>query len=224
MSYGNALIDALPAALQKAVAQRLTRVVVRGGKRVMQAGEPIRHVHFPVNAIISAVVETSNGRTVEVGVIGAEGYVETDAALEAAVARRSAICRIPGTVLQIEAGAFRELLRNQPEFLRAIRRATLARIFSTEQLVFCSIHHTIEQRLARWLLDAHDRSKRERQRVTQVELAALLGVRRAGVSAAIARLRKAGAIASEHGATIVADRDCLTAASCECYALIRDAR
>ena len=224
MSYGNALIDALPLALQKTIAPRLARIVARSGKRLMQAGEPIRHVHFPVNAMISALVESSNGRTVEVGLIGAEGYVETDSALDAAIARRSAVCRVTGTVLQIEVGAFREFLRNQPEFLRSIRQATLARVFTTEQLVFCSVHHTIEQRLARWLLDAHDRSRRERQRVTQVELAAVLGVRRAGVSLAVARLREAGTITSEHGAIVVADRAGLLASSCECYALIRDAR
>ena len=58
-------------------------------------------------------------RSVEVGAVGSEGYVETDAALEAAIARRSAVCRFPGAVLQIEAGAFRELLQTQRQVLEA---------------------------------------------------------------------------------------------------------
>jgi CRP-like cAMP-binding protein len=82
-------------------------------------GEPIRSVHFPVSAVIAALVESASGRSVEVGAVGSEGYVETDAALEAAIARRSAVCRFPGAVLQIEAGAFRELLQTQRQVLEA---------------------------------------------------------------------------------------------------------
>ena len=89
--------------------------------------------------------------------------------------------------------------------------------------MLCNAHHTMDQRLARWLLIARDRSGRERFKVTQAELAGVLGVRRAGISLTVARLRRAGAITNERGSLMVTDYDRLREESCECYGVMRDA-
>jgi CRP-like cAMP-binding protein len=169
------------------------------------------------------VATTPSGRTVEIAAIGSEGFVETDAPLQSAFASRSALCRFPGAVLRMSIGDFQRVLQTKLEFVHAIRRAAHARFFITEQAVLCNVHHSMDERLARWLLIARDRSGRNHFKVTQAELATVLGVRRAGISLTVARLRRAGAITSERGGVVVADYDRLLEESCECYGIMREA-
>jgi CRP-like cAMP-binding protein len=180
-------------------------------------------VDFPVDAVIAVIATTPSGRTVEVAAIGSEGYVETDALLQSAIASRSAVCRFPGRVLRMSNEDFQRSLQTKLDFVHVIRRATHARFFITEQAVLCNVHHSMDQRLARWLLIARDRSGRDHFMVTQAELAGVLGVRRAGISLTVARLRRAGAITSVRGGVVVADYDRLLEESCECYGLMREA-
>jgi CRP-like cAMP-binding protein len=220
--WGNQLLDRLPAEVQAAIAPHLTRVAVHRGTVTTIAGEPLLHVDFPIDALIAVIARTPSGQTIEVAVVGAEGYVETDGPLESDIAHRSSVCRLPGAVWRLPIDAFRACLRDAA-FAALIRRVTRARFFVTEQAVLCNAHHTMDQRLARWLLVARDRSGREHFKVTQAELAAVLGVRRAGISLTVSRLRRAGAITNERGALMVADYGRLLDESCECYGVMRDA-
>jgi CRP-like cAMP-binding protein len=220
--WENQLLDRLPAGVQEAIAPHLTRVAVARGTVTTTAGEPLLYVDFPIDALIAVIARTPSGQTIEVAVVGAEGYVEIDAPLDSDVAHRSSVCRLPGSVWRLPLDAFRACL-GDPSFVALIRRVTRARVFVTEQAVLCNAHHTMDQRLARWLLFARDRSGREHFKVTQAELAAALGVRRAGISLTVARLRRAGAITNERGSLMVADYGRLLEESCECYGVIRDA-
>jgi CRP-like cAMP-binding protein len=220
--WGNRVLDTLPDSLQQAVARRLKRVSIARGTITTQAGAPVEHVDFPIDALIAVIASTPSGKTIEVTVIGNEGYVETDAPLGSATAHRSSLCRLPGAVWRMPIDDFRACLREEP-FVQLIRSTTRVRFFVTEQAVLCSAHHTMDQRLARWLLVARDRSGHERFRVTQAELAGVLGVRRAGISLTVARLRRAGAVTNERGSLMVTDYDRLLEESCECYGIMRDA-
>jgi CRP-like cAMP-binding protein len=220
---GNSVIDALPESARRAVVPFVKRVMLERGVVTTVAGDPLGHVDFPVDAVVTVMATTPSGRTVELAAIGSEGYVETDALLQATVASRSAVCRFSGAVLRMPIDDFQNALREQPHFGDAVRRATHARFFVTEQAVLCNVHHSMDQRLARWLLIARDRSGRDHFKVTQAELATVLGVRRAGISLTVARLRRAGAITSERGGVVVADYGRLLEESCECYGLMREA-
>jgi CRP-like cAMP-binding protein len=222
-SLGNAVIDALPDKTRRTIAQLLKPIVLARGVVTTRAGDRLTHVDFPVDAVIAVMATTPKGRTVEVAAIGSEGYVETDALLQSAIASRSAVCRFPGRVLRMTNDDFQRMLQTKLDFVYAIRRATHARFFITEQAVLCNVHHSMDQRLARWLLVARDRSARDHFMVTQAELASVLGVRRAGISLTVARLRRAGAITSVRGGVVVADYDRLLEESCECYGLMREA-
>ena len=222
-TWGNGLLDSLPERTLRAVAPRLRRIAVTRGTVTTRVGEPLEHVDFPIDAMISIIAHAPSGKTIEVAVVGCEGYIETDAALGAEVAYRSAMCRLPGYVWRMPLDAFRELLATDDAFLHHVRATTRARFFVTEQAVLCNAHHTMDQRLARWLLIARDRSGHEHFKVTQAELAAVLGVRRAGISLTVARLRRAGAVTNERGSLIVTDYGKLRDESCECYGVMRDA-
>jgi CRP-like cAMP-binding protein len=222
-SWENRLLDALPDASLRAEALRLKRVAVTRGTLTSRAGEPLQYVDFPIDAMISVIAHAPSGKTIEVAVVGREGYVETDATFGADIAYRSGLCRLPGYVWRMPLDTFRELLNTDDAFAQHVRATTRARFFVTEQAVLCNAHHTMDQRLARWLLIARDRSGHEHFKVTQAELAAVLGVRRAGISLTVARLRRAGAVTNERGGLIVADYAKLRDESCECYGVMRDA-
>ena len=222
-TWNNRLLDALPAATLRTLASSFKRVDVARGVVTTRAGEPVAHVDFPIDAVMSIVAVTPSGKTIEAAVIGSEGYVETDAPFGSRNALRSAVCRLPGSVWRLPIDAFRSLLRQDDTFVRAIRHATRARMYVMEQAVLCNAHHTMDQRLARWLLEARDRSGREHFRVTQAELAGVLGVRRAGISLTVARLRRAGAVTNERGGMMVTDYHRLRNEACECYDVMRDA-
>jgi CRP-like cAMP-binding protein len=222
-STGNLVIDALPEKARRSVMPLLKPVMLTRGTITTRAGDRLSHVDFPIDAVVAVVATTPSGRTVEVAAIGREGYVETDALLQSLVASRSAVCRFPGAVLRMSIADFQRSIQTKLEFLHVIRRATHARFFITEQTVLCNVHHSMDQRLARWLLIARDRSGRDHFKVTQAELASVLGVRRAGISLTVARLRRAGAITSERGGVVVADYDRLLEEACECYGMMREA-
>jgi CRP-like cAMP-binding protein len=220
---GNSVIDALPEKAWRSIAPLLKPVMLTRGTVTTRAGERLNHVDFPIDAVVAVVATTPGGRTVEVAAVGSEGYVETDALFQSTVASRSSACRFPGAVLRMSIGDFQRALQTKLDFLHVIRRATHARFFITEQAVLCNVHHSMDQRLARWLLIARDRSGRDHFKVTQAELAGVLGVRRAGISLTVARLRRAGAITSERGGVVVADYERLFEESCECYGVMREA-
>jgi CRP-like cAMP-binding protein len=220
---GNSVIDALPEKAWHTIVPLLKPVMLTRGTVTTRAGDRLSHVDFPLDAVVAVIATTPSGRTVEVAAIGCEGFVETDALLQSTFASRSALCRFPGAVLRMSIGDFQRALQTKLEFVHAVRRATHARFFITEQAVLCNVHHSMDERLARWLLIARDRSGRNHFKVTQAELATVLGVRRAGISLTVARLRRAGAITSERGGVVVADYDRLLEESCECYGIMREA-
>jgi CRP-like cAMP-binding protein len=221
--WGNSLLDTLPETTQGALATRLKRVLLPRGAVTTRAGDALRHVDFPIDALISIIAVAPSGKSIEVTVVGREGYVETDAPLGATIAYRTAMCRLPGSVWRLPIDDFRALFSSDDAFVELVRQRTRQRFFVTEQAVLCNAHHTMDQRLARWMLIARDRSGREHFKVTQAELAAALGVRRAGISLTVARLRRAGAVTNERGGLIVANYDRLREESCECYGVMRDA-
>ena len=108
------------------------------------------------------------------------------------------------------------------EFYRLLLR--YANLFSgmVSQTAACNASHSVDQRLARWLLLVHDRVHRDAFPLTHEFMALMLGVRRASVTQAASALRVAGAIEYRIGHVHVVDRDVLEQTACGCYAVMRD--
>ena len=86
--------------------------------------------------------------------------------------------------------------------------------------MLCNGRHDVIERLARWLLLARDRLDEDVVPVTHDILSVLLGVRRAGITEALAGLEQTGAVRRERGAVRIVDRQSLEKRSCECYRII----
>lgn len=202
------------------VHKHLVHVNLELGQSLHRAGDNIAYVYFPETGFISVLAMLSDGRPVEIGLVGAEGVAGVSLVLGGATSFSETMCQTGGGAWRMTAvdlkAAFERYL--------AIRRLLLRYIayfhIQVAQTAACNGHHELGQRLARWLLGAHDRSGVAELSLTQDLIAVMLGVRRSTVSVAAAQLQKAGIIRYLHGRITIVDRVGLENAACECYEVV----
>jgi len=181
------------------------------------------HVYFPNDSLISLIAAAEGGRGVEVGMVGYQGMFGVSLAL--GVGSRSparALVQAAGTAMRLSAARFSaELDRNVP-LRRAAARHAYVSMATAMQVAACNNSHVVDERCARWLLMTSDHLGTNAFFLTQELLAQMLGVRRGGVSEAAARLQKRGLVSYRRGQMTILNRAGLIAASCRCYATIRN--
>jgi CRP-like cAMP-binding protein len=182
--------------------------------------EPILHVDFPDDGMVSMIAALEDGQALEVGIVGREGLVGLPVLLSDGNASTEALVQAPGTAWRAEAAAMKAVFDARAGVRAVFLRYAQAFHVQGAQTAACNGRHELEERLARWLLMAYDRANGETFSMTQGFMALMLGVRRAGVSVAAGILQKAGVIAYERGFITVLDRPRLEAASCECYGTV----
>ena len=152
--------------------------------------------------------------------MGREGMVGLPVVLGFENAATEASVQVQGSAQQIRAGALREAIEASATLRALLLRYVQAFHTQLAQIAACTGRHTVEERLARWLLMAQDRIGGDELPLTQEFLANMLGVRRAGVTVAAGGLQRAGLIHYRHGQIVVLDRPGLEAAACACYGII----
>ncbi len=216
-TFGNHLLDALSGGDRSALVDDVEIVTLPSRRWLAPFAGPRHHVDFPIDAVISIVATLRSGDAIEVGTVGREGFLETDAALESDTARRSSFCQVSGDVARMTLECFRGRMSDSSSFARLMRRSVTATLFSAQQLAACNAKHRVEAQCARWLLATRDRVGRDTFPLTHDSLAVLLGVRRASVSVAIQSLEASGAIVHQRGHVTITAEVSLRAAACECY-------
>src|SRR5271168_1835840 len=183
--------------------------------------QSIEFVYFPNRGMVSQVVVTKDGRTVEVGVVGSEGYV--GAGLAAGLSRSSVreIMQIAGDGFRIMANALERILRAAPQLQVLLNRHTGLQGMQVAQTAACNRLHDIQQRLSRWLLMTQDRVDSGVLPITHDFIATMMGTDRSTVSLAASILQKKGVIEYVRGAVKIVNRRKLEKSSCECYEVIR---
>ena len=184
---------------------------------------PTRHVYFPTDGFISLVALVDGSPGLEVGMVGREGMVGTQTALGEATAPLRAQVYGPGLAWRIGAAEFRAELARSPALQAGLNRYVHVLMSQLASSAGCVRFHLIGARLARWLLMSQDRVHADSFHVTHEFLAAMLGVRRVGVTTAANKLQKQGLIEYHRGELKVLDRPGLEAAACGCYAAERRA-
>jgi CRP-like cAMP-binding protein len=193
-------------------------------RRVLHAaGEPIAAVFFPESGYASMLATLEDGDAAEVGLIGCEGMVGLPVLLGADHDDLEAMVQNAGAALRLGKAAFRQEFDRIPAFRTLLLRYALVHHGQVARTAACNGRHHTDQRLARWLLMAHDRAKTDEFPMTHEFLSMMLGVRRAGITVAAGQLQKAGFIRYERGCIEVTDRPGLESASCECYGVVRRA-
>jgi len=214
---GNRLLDSLDAGPFARLKPHFREVSLDLHQSLQRRYQPIAVATFPASGLISIVTTMQDGTSVEVGVAGCEGMLGVQAVLGDDVSPNDATVQIPGRALQLPVEILRREAQAGQQVQTVLLRYVQAFLNTAMQSVACNRAHLLEQRLARWLLTACDRSRSDQLRITHEFVATLLGVRRAGVTVACQSLQSAGLIHYSHGRIAISDREGLETAACECY-------
>ncbi len=217
---GNRLLDALSEQDFTRLAPHLEPVKLAFGDILYHPQQFIEHVYFQQRSTVSLINILEDGSMVEVGMVGGEGMVGTPLVLASKTSPHQAIVQIPDGALRMSAEAFRNQMEQIPKLNYLLLRYTQALMIQIAQTAACNRAHSIEERLARWLLQTQDRAQSDFLDLTQDFLSAMLGVRRATVSVAAGSLQTAGMIKYRRGKITILDREALEDISCECYRII----
>jgi CRP-like cAMP-binding protein len=189
--------------------------------RLVTRGEPIEATYFPLSAVTSTLVELPEGHTIEVGVMGAEGFVGLSLLTGRRRSNSTVIVQVPGDALKVPADEFeRQVVAADGQLKVLLARYADAFFEVAAQAAACNGNHADEQRLARWLLMVHDRVCRKEFPLTPDFLGSMLGVHFERVISAVSTLTRAGAIQYDYVDMRVIDRERLLEASCRCYGTI----
>src|SRR5665213_225456 len=217
----NDILRALLNSEYRHLSPKLERVDLRRGEIIYQAAQSNDHVFFPETAVVAMIDTVEDGATVEVGIIGHEGMVGINSFLGCLVTPDKAIVQISGSAMRMKTNDLRKELRVGSPLQRLFLRYTQALLAIISQSVACSQHHTVGQRLARWLLTMHDHAESNQFEMPQKSIAAMLGARREGVTEAAGRLQAARLITYRRASISILDEAALKKQSCECYGFIR---
>jgi CRP-like cAMP-binding protein len=187
---------------------------------IYETNKPVDAVYFIESALISRVARTQADGAVEVAMVGRHGLVGLAVILGTMVALHRTIVQIPGLALRVSATDLQAVMAKNPAIREHLLRYVQLLMTQQAQVALCNAKHEIDKRLARWLLLAHDRVAGNQLPVTHDLLAMMLGVRRAGVSEALAALEAKGVVAKSRGALKIVSLDALKANACECYKII----
>jgi len=218
----NSLLAALPRRDYLRLLPLLEPVTLIFGEVLYESGQPIRHVFFPNDALVSLLASVDARQALEVSLVGREGMVGIPLALGIAISPVRALVQGSGTAMRMEAASFcREFARCAP-LQRELHRYAHVLMTEVTQTAACNRFHVIEARLARRLLMTRDLLRSGHFRFTQEFLAHMLGVRRVGVTKAAYALKKHKLIDYSRGSIVILDGPGLETASCSCYELLRD--
>jgi CRP-like cAMP-binding protein len=219
----NRLLAALPASDYARLAPALKIVPLKLKEPIYKPGEPIREVFFPAGGFCSVLTVLENGTMVEVATIGREGAVGVAAMFDGNVGQ--SLTMVQGefeTCYRLPVEVFREEMDRRGAFYDLVTRYSQALVGLIMQSTACNAVHRVEQRLARWLLMAHDRMEADVFPLTQEFVAMMLGVARPTVTVVAGTLQKAGLIRYQRGQVTIVHRGKLEKASCECYRTATD--
>jgi len=219
----NLLLAALPPQDLAHMLPQLDEVRVEAGQVLCEAGDPILHIYFPHDCLVSLLGVAEGRMTLEVGQVGREGMLGATTALGHDTTQVRAVVQRAGSASRMDGGRFRIEVSRNPALQRVLYRYTDSLLAQAIQIAVCSRFHVLEARLARSLLVTRDRLQSDKFHLTHEFLAHALGVRRVGVTKAASALQQQGLINYSRGNIEILDAERLAAASCPCYEIVREA-
>ena len=202
--FNNLLLRSLsPTSLEKWL-PKLARVPLKLKAPVETGGQPVEHIYFPENGVISVVVRAGD-RSAEAGLVGKDGMSGTHLVLGDRIAPNDCMVQLAGDGHRIQTDDFIRLIAEQEDFRGNVLRYIQTFHIQVSQTGL-AMRATLEQRLARWLLMVHDRATGPRLELTHEFMALMLATRRAGVTVALHELEGHALLKAERGVVTITDR------------------
>ncbi len=221
VSLRNRLLKLLPEGELRRVLSICETVEIRPRQVLHHWRLPMQHVYFVQSGLVSVAAKIGEADFVEVWLVGSEGMVGAPIMVpddDEPPHRR--VVHVGGSALKASASEFRALLQDVPGLRTVLRHYAQVVLLQTSQSGACNAHHSLRQRLCRWLLLARNALGTDELPLTHEVLARLLGVRRAGVTECLDVFRKEELLKLQRGAILVPDVRRLETACCDCYRLI----
>jgi CRP-like cAMP-binding protein len=178
-------------------------------------------VYFLNSGMVSLVFRTQGGDSVEVGVVGNEGFTTIPAVAGLRSSPHQAVMQVGGAGFQLSTGVLDTAMKKFPGLQASLNRYAAVHGLQVAQTAGCNRLHDLEQRLSRWLLLTQDRVGSGWLRITHDFLATMLGTDRPSVSLAAGALQRKRIIEYSHGSVKVLNRKKLESSACECYGVIQ---
>jgi CRP-like cAMP-binding protein len=218
MATENRLLAALPREVYDKLAPNLKRVSLEQGKILHHPGQSIEDLYFPIDCLLSITITMRDGSTAEAGMVGNREVIGVNAFMGGRETTQTEyIVQIAGSAIKADARPLLEEFDRNKDLRDVLLRYTQALIAQISQTTGCNSLHVLDQRLARWLLEAQDRVDSDDLKLTQEFISNMLGVRRAGVTQAAQKLQERDLIRYHRGHVQILDQRGLEAASCECF-------
>lgn len=218
----NRLLALLPAAELELLGRHAEVVSLRHGDCAIVPDRPIPEVYFPLTCLLSMVTTMEDGASVESGTIGREGMSGIPIVLNAVQTTMPTFCQIPGDAIRVRTELVKEMCERSAEVRRIFNRYIHTIVVIGSQSAACNALHRVGARMCRWLLMSSDGVASDVVNLTQEYLAAMLGVRRPGVTEVAGKLRGEGLIDYTRGSIRITDRAGMERRSCECYGRVKN--
>jgi CRP-like cAMP-binding protein len=185
------------------------------------ADAQIEQAYFPHGGVISLVVPLVGGEMIEVAMVGRDSVFGAGAAIDGRTSMVDAIVQVPGEASAIDIAHLRTAAQQSASMRERFVRHQEFILAQAQQAAACNAAHTVNARLARWLLRVRDLTGSDRMGLTQEFLAQMMGVQRTSVSGIASVLQNAGVIRYVRGNIEISDLKGLEAMACECHATLQ---
>jgi CRP-like cAMP-binding protein len=219
---GNRLISTLNEREWDRWKSKIEVVQLKNGSTLLEAGQSIQHVYFPISGVVSQLYEFEDGKSAEIVQMGNEGLVGIYAFTGNSIAASKSTVIADGVAYRWSADWLQNEFNQSTSFRCMILKYLQVLMTYTSQSAICNRRHSIKQQLSRNLLSQLDRVAGDHLALTHELISRSIGVRREGVSEAAKKLERQGAITYSRGQIKVLNRQPLFLNTCECYGIIRN--
>jgi CRP-like cAMP-binding protein len=217
----NHILRSLPSHESEIIFPKLEFVRLKAHQLLHEVGDTMKSGYF-CNTILTSILSVfPDGKSVEVGLVGREGFVGLPLLAGFSTAASRAVIQVEGTAFRISSEHLTALLGQCPILKRELEQFSQIMAMQVAQIGACNRLHDVQERMARWLLMCAERVGSASMPLTQELLAQMLGTRRSTVTVAAGALQKAGLITYSRGNLRIIDRVKLEQAACECYRLVQ---
>jgi CRP-like cAMP-binding protein len=218
----NRLLSRFPRAIRNELASELKQVELSPGTVLHRSGDLVEEVFFPIDCIIAVTATMENGDITQVGLVGNREMVGLNAFMGGRELNHTAYTvQLAGRAIRIQADHLLALFDTNKALRDVLLKYTQSYIAQLSQNVACSSRHVLRDRLARWLLEIRDRNGGDEVHLTHEGIAALLAVRRAGISGELSALEKRRIVQCTRASVAIIDPAGLANAACECYGVLQ---
>jgi CRP-like cAMP-binding protein len=221
MPRNNSILAGLPREDYVRLLPDLEGISLPLGCTIYRTGNEDNYLYFLTAGIVSRFHIMANGASAELSVTGNEGVIGVASFLGGESTPSQAMVLSAGYAYRLRVDLLKNKFEHDFSLQQLLLRYALALIVQTGQIAVCNLHHTLEQRLNRWILSCLDRLSSNELMMTHELIASMLGVRRETVTQATQNLEKAGLIHNSRGHIIVLDQPRLEAQACECYTVFK---